>query len=32
MKYFDIELVIEIHDIIIDQSGGLPGIKDKGPK
>ncbi|QTJ54199.1 type II toxin-antitoxin system death-on-curing family toxin [Dolosigranulum pigrum] len=24
------ELVIEIHDIIIDQSGGLPGIKDKG--
>ena len=30
MKYFDIELVIEIHDIIIDQSGGLPGIKDKG--
>lgn len=30
MKYFDIELVIEIHDIIIDQSGGLPGIKDEG--
>lgn len=27
MKYFDIELVIEIHDIIIDQSGDSLALK-----
>lgn len=29
--YFDIEHAVEVHDWIIDHSGGLSGVKDLGP-
>jgi len=29
-KFFTVEQVIEIHDVFLEDHGGLPGIRDKG--
>lgn len=30
MKYLSCDQVIEIHDVLIDEFGGLPGFRDRG--
>lgn len=29
-KFFTVEQVIELHDVFLEDHGGLPGIRDKG--